>query len=127
MDILRVSNRVRWLRAGNNIKGSGVWEGVLGQQLLSFLPGQGGVYNPASLTRLLFLALKLFFPSKDESLSWNLTQGQVFRIVMVTAMKLQESYTAESNSMIMLNKCVSLTGQEEIIYLLNLKAIPEEK
>lgn len=99
----------------------------MGQQFLSFLPGQEGVYNLASFTRLLFLAPKLFFPSKDESLSKNLTHGQVFKIVMATALKLQESHTAESKSMKMLNKCISLTRQEEIIYSLNLKVIPEEK
>lgn len=51
----------------------------------------------------------------------------MFRIVMVTAMKLQEIHAAVSNSMIMLNKCISLTGQEKVIYLFNLKAIQEEK
>lgn len=44
---------------------------------------------------------------------------------MVTAIKLQEVHTAVSKGLGTLNKCVSLREQDSIIYLPNLKAVPE--
>ena len=62
---------------------------------------------------------------RAESQNWNLIQGQVFKTVMVTAIKLQEVHTAVSNGLGTLNKCFSLTEQDRIVYLPNLKAVLE--
>ena len=46
---------------------------------------------------------------------------------MVTAIKLQEIHKAVSNVLGRLNKCASLTEQDRIIYLSNLKVVPERE